>query len=103
MKNLLLDGTIVTMQELAEKFRDIMQQIVGPVMIVIGAAAVAYLIYLGILYAKSEDANKRKEVQGRLIGAVIGAVIIVAGITLVYAINWAEIYKAFGATASIGL
>ena len=72
----------------ATAFKNIMRDILGPVLIVVGAAAAMYTIYLGILYAKAEDANKRKEVQGRLIGAAIGVVIILVGITLVYAIEW---------------
>ena len=94
MRNLLLETEI---DKIATKFRDIMQSILGPVMIVIGAAALAYVIYLGILYAKAEDAGKRKDAQGRLIGAVVGLVIIIAGITLVYAVDWSSIWKSFGA------
>ena len=86
MKNFLLtDGTLT---QIATSFQGLMKQIVGPILIVIGAAAAIYAIYLGVLYAKAEDANKRKEVQGRLIGAAIGVVIILVGITLCYAINW---------------
>ena len=82
-----------TLKQIAQNFEKLMQNILGPVLIVLGAAAGIYLVYLGILYAKAEDANKRKEVQGRLIGAAIGLVIIVVGITLVYAINWESIYN----------
>ena len=73
---------------IAEKFQSIMRDIVAPVLIVVGAAAAIYAIYLGVMYAKAEDANKRKEVQGRLIGAAIGVVIILVGITVVYAVDW---------------
>ena len=86
-----------TLKDIAENFEKLMQSILGPVLIVLGAAAGIYLVYLGVLYAKAEDANKRKEVQGRLIGAAIGLVIIIVGITLVYAINWESIYTALGA------
>ena len=72
----------------ANAFKNVMRNILGPVLIVIGAAAAMYTIYLGVMYAKAEDANKRKEVQGRLIGAAIGVVIILVGVTLVYAIQW---------------
>jgi hypothetical protein len=47
------------------------------------------------MYAKAESADKRKEVQGRLIGAVIGAVIIVLGATLCFALDWAKIFENF--------
>ena len=69
-------------------FAGLMKSIVGPVLIVLGAAAAAYAIYLGVMYAKAEDANKRKEVQGRLIGAAVGLVIILVGIALCFAVDW---------------
>ncbi len=79
----------------AEGFSGIVKSILGPVFTVIGVIAVIYAIYLGILYAKAESADKRKEVQGRLIGACIGAVIVVAGATLCYALNWSAIFTNF--------
>ena len=92
MKNLLLD----TLEGIAENFDTLTQNILGPVLIVIGALAAIYAIVLGVQYAKAEDANKRKEVQGRLIGAAIGVVIIIVGVTLVYAIDWSTVYNAAG-------
>lgn len=92
MKNFLLE-TSSSLTKIAEKFSSVMGDIVGPVLIVIGAAASIYAIYLGVMYAKAEDANKRKEVQGRLIGAAIGVVIILVGITLCYAIDWSGLVE----------
>ena len=83
------------MAKVAQVFAAAMKAIVGPILIVVGAAAAIYAIYLGVMYAKAEDANKRKEVQGRLIGAAIGVVIIIVGITLCYAINWADLVDSF--------
>jgi len=98
MKNFLMTGgTDTSLRQIAETFTKAMKSVVGPVLIVIGAAAALYAIYLGVMYAKAEDANKRKEVQGRLIGAAIGVVIIVVGITLCYAINWAELVNGWNA------
>lgn len=105
MKNLLfkasrfvLSGTnydAATVKDLSAKVSDMVKKILGPIFTVIGLAAVIYAIYLGVLYAKAESAEKRKEVQGRLIGACIGAVIIVAGATLCFALDWAAIFKDF--------
>ena len=89
MKNFLLDGDKSSLTQIATTFKSAMESVVGPVLIVIGAAAAIFAIYLGVMYAKAEDANKRKEVQGRLIGAAIGVVIIIVGITLCYAVDWA--------------
>ena len=87
MKRFLLE-TSSSLKSIANSFAGLMKDIVAPILIVIGAAAAIYAIYLGVMYAKAEDANKRKEVQGRLIGAAIGVVIILVGITLCYAVNW---------------
>lgn len=86
MRNFLL--TIKDAGGLAGKIDELLKGILGPILVVIGAAGAIYAIYLGVMYAKAEDANKRKEVQGRLIGAVIGVVIILIGVALVYAIDW---------------
>lgn len=97
MKRFLLSsGTDGTLAKVAETFKNTMEKLVGPVLIVIGACAALYAIYLGVMYAKAEDANKRKEVQGRLIGAAIGVIIIVVGIILVYAIDWTAVATGFG-------
>ena len=94
MRKFLLETTdVVDIESAAGKIADLIKSVLGPVLIVIGAAAALYAIYLGVMYAKAEDANKRKEVQGRLIGAAIGVVIILVGITLCYAINWTSLVK----------
>lgn len=86
MRNFLMYAN--ELNKMAVAFQKVMRDILGPILIVVGAAAAMYTIYLGIMYAKAEDANKRKEVQGRLIGAAIGVVIILVGITVVYAVDW---------------
>ena len=94
MRNFLLAGEssgTTSLTSLANTLAGIMKDIMGPILIIIGAAAAIYAIYLGVMYAKAEDASKRKEVQGRLIGAVIGVVIILVGVTLCYAVNWTAI------------
>lgn len=96
MKKFLLDTTIsggsaADVSGLAKTVKLICEKLMGPICIVVGAIAAIYAVYLGVMYAKAEDANKRKEVQGRLIGAVIGLVIIIIGITLCYALDWDSI------------
>ena len=79
----------------ADKFKTIVQNVLGPILLIIGVLGVIYAVYLGVMYAKAESAEKRKEIQGRLIGACIGAVIIIAGATLCFALDWAAIYHNF--------
>ena len=99
MKRFLMStGSDKTLTQIATTFKGLMEKIVGPVLIVIGAAAAIYTIYLGVMYAKAEDASKRKEVQGRLIGAAIGVVIILVGITLCYAIDWSGLVGGWNAS-----
>ena len=86
---------ITDFEGLAKAFQGVMKTIIGPVLTVIGVAAVVYAIILGINYAKAEDADGRKKVQGRLIGAVVGAVIIIAGVTLCFSLDWSAIFEGF--------
>ena len=95
MMNFLLAGNYTSMDGVAEGITTLFKKILGPVFAVIGVAAIIYAIILGINYAKAEDADARKKVQGRLIGALIGAVIIIAGATLCFAIKWEAIFTDF--------
>ena len=88
-------GKVTSLLGAANKLKTIVTKILGPILTIIGVAAVLYTVYLGVMYAKAESADKRKEIQGRLIGACIGAVIIVAGATLCFALDWTRIYHDF--------
>ena len=88
-------GKATSLMDAANKLKTIVTKILGPILTIIGVAAVLYAVYLGVMYAKAESADKRKEVQGRLIGACIGAVIIVACATLCFALDWNGIYQNF--------
>ena len=95
MMNYLMD-VAAALKPVTDKFTEVMKNIIAPVLIVVGAAAAIFVIYLGIMYAKAEDANKRKEVQGRLIGAAIGLVFIIVGVTLCYAVPWGSLASTMG-------
>lgn len=71
--------------------RDLSKNILGPVFVVIGVFAVIFAVKLGIDYAKAEDSDARKKKQGQLIGALIGAVIIIAGATLCFSLDFVAI------------
>ena len=89
-------STIDSVDKVIKGVNNIFNWIMGPIFTVLGIAAIGYAIYLGVQYARAEDASKRKEVQGRLIGAVIGGVISVAGAALCYALDWGSIIANFG-------
>lgn len=88
-------GTIDSVDKVIAGVNKIFNWVMGPIFTVLGIAAIGYAIYLGVQYARAEDASKRKEVQGRLIGAVIGGVIIVAGAALCYALDWGSLVSGF--------
>ena len=103
MKFLMKIGTVLSggtydnsaLEGAAVSFQGIVKSVLGTVFIVIGVLAAIYAIYLGVMYAKAESADKRKEVQGRLIGACIGALIILVGATLCFALDWKSIWLSF--------
>ena len=83
-----IKGTNATLTAIADQIDDIINNIVSPVLIVIGAAGVIYAIVLGVNYIKAETPDKRKEAQSRLINAIIGVIIIIAGIVICRSIKW---------------
>ena len=89
------DGKIESIADFAVTLEFLLRKILGPILIVIGVIGVIYAIYLGVMYAKAEDSSKRKEIQGRLIGAIIGAVIIIVAATICLAIDWKDVYFSF--------
>ena len=80
-----------SLSAIADQIEGIIQDVVSPVLVVIGAAGVIYAIILGVNYIKAETPDKRKEAQGRLIGAIIGVIIIIAGIVVCQAVDWGSL------------
>ena len=58
--------------------------IIGPILIVIGAVGIIYAIYLGVMLAKAENAEKREEAKKRIINVVIAIAITAVLIFLMY-------------------
>ena len=62
--------------------------VVGPYAIsIVGALSMIYAIFLGVKYAKCEQADEKANVQKTLINFIIGAVTIVVLISVLYAIR----------------
>lgn len=53
----------------------VLDQLLIPVIIMLGVAGAIYGVVLGVQYSKAESADKRDEAKKRLINAVIGVVI----------------------------
>lgn len=61
-----------------------LEKIVGPILIVVAAVGVIYAIYLGVMLAKAENAEKREEAKKRIINVVIAIAITAVLIFLMY-------------------
>ena len=93
---------VTSLSGIANNIGAIIQGVVSPVLMVIGAAGVIYAIILGINYIKAETPDKRKEAQSRLIGAIIGVIIIIAGIVVCNAIDWGSLIGTDGSSSLFG-
>lgn len=60
----------------------VLDDILWPILIVVGAVGTIYAIYLGVMMAKAENAEKREEAKKRIINAVIALVVMVVIILL---------------------
>lgn len=58
--------------------QNLLENIMTPLLILVGTAGSIYAIVLGVNYSRAEDTSKREEAKKRLINAVIGLVIMVA-------------------------
>lgn len=67
-----------------ENLVNVLQSVIAPILIVIGAVGIIYAIYLGVMLAKAENAEKREEAKKRIINVIVAIVITAALIFLMY-------------------
>lgn len=60
----------------------VLNDILWPILIVLAAVGTIYAIWLGVLMAKAENAEKREESKKRIINAVIAIVVVVVLVLL---------------------
>ena len=60
---------------IVEPVLKVMDQLLWPIIILLGTAGSIYAIVLGVEFSKAESADKREEAKKRMINAVIGLVI----------------------------
>ena len=60
----------------------VLSDIIFPILIVVAAVGTIYAIYLGVMMAKAENAEKREEAKKRIINAVIAIVIMIVLVLL---------------------
>ena len=70
--------------ELAGPIVSLLNELMGPLLLVVGALGSLYCVILGIKYAKAEEPQEREKAKGALKGAVVGFVLI---FVLILALN----------------
>lgn len=63
---------------------NVLNSVIAPILIVIGAIGIIYAIYLGVMLAKAENAEKREEAKKRIINVIVAIVITAALVFLMY-------------------
>ncbi len=63
---------------------NVLQSVVAPILIVLGSVGVIYAIYLGVMLAKAENAEKREEAKKRIINVLVAIAITAALIFIMY-------------------
>lgn len=79
------------LQATSAKVNEILKNIVGPCLSVIGSLGILYIIILGVQYAKSESDEKRAECKKRMVNLAIGVIVMIIMLTLCFAIKWDKI------------
>lgn len=77
-----------TLIDTAKKVREVLNNIVGPIMIAIGSMGALYMVILGVQFAKAEGDDKRATIKKRLVNVLIGVVAIAILVTFLYVIKW---------------
>ena len=82
-----------TMAEVIKPVTDLIRQLAGPTLGVVGALGTVYCIILGVKFAKAEEPQDREKAKAHLKNAIIGFVLIFILIFLMntllpYLVNW---------------
>ena len=60
----------------AQPIIDLLNQIMGPLLGIVGAVGALYCVILGVKFAKAEEPQEREKAKGALKNAIIGFVLI---------------------------
>lgn len=77
---------------------DLLNSMIGPLLLIVGAVGALYCILLGVKYARAEEPQDREKAKQHLTGAIIGFVlifvlIVVLNLMLPYLTNWMSKYQ----------
>ncbi len=76
----------------------LLNDMLGPLLLVVGAVGALYCVLLGVKYARAEEPQDREKAKAHLKGAIIGFVlifvlIVVLNLLLPYMTKWASNYQ----------
>ena len=76
---------------------DLLNSMLGPALLVVGAVGALYCVMLGVKYARAEEPQDREKAKAHLKGAIIGFVlifvlIVVLNLLMPVLTNWASEY-----------
>ena len=92
------NSTPKNLTEVVSPIVDLLNDMLAPLLLVVGAVGALYCILLGVKYARAEEPQDREKAKAHLKGAVIGFVlifvlIVVLNLLLPYLMNWAGNYQ----------
>ena len=78
---------------------DLINSLLGPLLMIVGAVGALYCVLLGVKFAKAEEPQEREKAKGNLKNAIIGFVLIFVLLVILKLImpvleNWAKHYSA---------
>ena len=79
--------------QVATPIVSLLNQLMGPLLMIVGALGAIYCVILGVKYAKAEEPQDREKAKGALTNAVVGFVLIfvlILGLNLLMPnmVNW---------------
>ena len=80
--NLLADKFAGTDWAWLDPIVNVLEEVLWPILILVGTAGMIYAVVLGVKLAQAETADAREEAKKRIINAVIALVVIIALIAL---------------------
>ena len=80
---------------IAKTVQDVVNTILLPILGIVGAAGIIWAIVLGINMARADSTEKREEAKKRLIGLVVGIVVLIV-LVIFFSVGFVPMLQAFG-------
>ena len=91
-------ATAGALDEVVSPVVDLINNLLGPVLAIVGAAGTIYCVVLGVKYARAEEPQDREKAKQHLKSAIIGFIlifvlIVALNLMLPYLTSWASKYQ----------